>query len=174
VPTIALFVPAFAEFLSNTKTHAHYITLYLATACAWNSITYSQNLIINTWEHRKKDHLFFKYLVNECNLGKKLYWLSDPWLEKNDPDYGHFDGVMCLNRYQHFLNYYGEFKYAAERVFDFDRFNKNSLIICGARTVQSHLFPPIYNKLKELGFEKVKTFDGSSGALVFAYQAAPR
>ncbi|MDR1333758.1 MAG: hypothetical protein LBJ71_00905 [Holosporaceae bacterium] len=169
IPAIVLFLPALAVFLSNSRKPIFYASISALAICAWNSVNYSKNLVTSVWEHRKNDHLFFEYLVDECKSGKKLYWLSDHWLEAHEPGYSHFDGIMCWDRYQHFINYYSDFTYKCKRVFVFDEFNKDSLIICSAYTVRSHLFPQIYNKLKELEFKKVKEFNGSSGAIVFAY-----
>jgi hypothetical protein len=169
IPAIVLFIPAFALFLSNSKNYMRYIGICLVTICSWNSISYSKNLVLNVWEHRKNDHLFFEYLAKEHKSGKKLYWLSDRWLEAHDPGYSHFDGVMCWDRYQHFIDYYSGFTCRLKRVFDFDEFNKDSLILCGARTVQSSQFPKIHEKLAKLGFRKVKEFNGYSGAVVFAH-----
>jgi hypothetical protein len=170
VPSIVLFTPAFAMFLSNSKNHMRYISICLVAIYSWNSISYSKNLVLDVWEHRKNDHLFFEYLVNEHKSGKKLLWLSDHWLEAHDPSYSHFDVVMCWNRYQHFINYYSGFTCKLKRVVDFDEFNKDSLILCGARTVQSRRFPKIHGKLTKLGFKKVKEFNGhSAGAVVFAH-----
>jgi hypothetical protein len=108
-------------------------------------------------------------LVNEYKFGKKLYWLSDHWLEIHDPGYKHFDGVMCWDRYQHFIDYYSGFTCKLKRVFDFNKFDKDSLILCGIRTTQSNQFPKIHDKLTKLGFQKIKEFSGSSGAIVFVH-----
>ncbi|MDR2794224.1 MAG: hypothetical protein LBB12_00415 [Holosporaceae bacterium] len=169
VPTVVLFIPAFAVFLSNSKKQIFYVVIVAVAVCAWSSANYSKNLVTSIWEHRKNDHLFFEYLVNEYKSGKKLFWLSDNWLEANDPVYKHFDGTMCWNRYQHFIDYYSRFTCKLERVFDFDKFDKNSLILCGSRTVQSDRFSKTYDELMKLGFKKIMEFSGSSGAVVFAY-----
>jgi hypothetical protein len=169
VPTIVLFIPAFAIFLSNSKGSIFYAVIVIVAAYAYNSVNYSKNLVTDIWEHRKNDHLFFEYLVNEHKSGKKLYWLSDHLLEIHDQGYKHFDGVMCWDRYQHFIDYYSGFACKLERVFYFDKFDKDSLILCGARTVNSNQFPKIYDELTELGFKKIKEFSGSSGAVVFAH-----
>jgi hypothetical protein len=169
VPTIALFVPAFVVFLSNSKAVVRCIATSLIVVCSWNSVNYSKNLVLDVWEHRKSDHLFFEYLVNEHKSGKTLFWLSDHWLETNDPGYSRSDGVMCWNRYQHFVNYYSGFACKIERVFDFDKFNKDSLILCGTRTVESSRFSKIYDKLTKCGFKKIKEFSDSSGAIIFGY-----
>jgi hypothetical protein len=125
--------------------------------------------VSDIWEHRKNDHLFFEYLVDECKSGKKLYWLSDRCLEANDPGYSHLDDVLCWDRYQHFIDYYSRFTCKLKRVFDFNQFNESSLILCGARTIQSSQFPKIHNKLIKLGFKKIMEFCGSFGAAVFVH-----
>jgi hypothetical protein len=169
IPAIVLFIPAFAIFLSNSKKPIFYVSIFAAVICSWNSINYSKNLVTSVWAHRENDHLFFEYLVNEYKSGKELYWLSDHQLEVSDPEYSHLDGVMCWDRYQHFIDYYSGFTCKLKRVFNFDKFNKNSLIMCGNRTIQSNRFPEIYDKLIKSGFKKVREFSGSSGAIAFAY-----
>jgi hypothetical protein len=176
VPAIVLFIPAFALFLSNSKTPTRCVALGLVAISTCGSITYSKNLIMSEWEHRRTDHLFFEHLVNECQSGKKLYWLSDKWLEENDPEYRFLDGVMCWDRYQDFIDYYSGFSCKLKRVFDFDKFAKDSLILCGVKTIQSGQFSKIYHKLTKMGFKKINEFNGSfkaavfsSGAVVFAH-----
>jgi hypothetical protein len=168
VPTILLFIPAFAVFLSNSKRLTRCISVAAVAICAWNSVGYSKNLVLDVWEHRKSDHFFFEYLVNQDKSGKRLFWLSDK-MQETDDEYD-IDDALQLDRYQHFIDYYSGFACKIERVFDFNKFNKNSLIICGTKTVQSDQFQRIYDKLTKLGFKKVKEFNGSaSGAIVFAH-----
>jgi hypothetical protein len=158
VPAITLFIPSFAVFLSNSKRHMRHISICLVAICAWNSISYSKSLVLDVWEHRKNDHLFFEYLVEKHKSGKSLFWLSN--LFKEDLGY----------MYQRFIDYYSGFACKMERVFDFDKFNKNSLILYETRTAQGNQFKKIYDKLTKLGFRKVKEFNGSaSGAIVFAH-----
>jgi hypothetical protein len=158
VPAVTLFIPSFAVFLSNSKSHMRYIGICLVAICSWNSISYSKSLVLDVWEHRKNDHLFFEYLVKEHKSGKILFWLSAP-LEEDL-------GCMC----KHFIDYYSGFTCKIEIVFDFDKFNKDSLIICGSRTIQSDQFREICDKLTKLGFKKVKEFNGTAaGVIVFAH-----
>jgi hypothetical protein len=158
IPTIVLFVPAFAVFLSNSKRLTRCASVAAVVVCSWSSINYSKNLVLDVWEHRKSDHLFFEYLVKEHKSGKMLFWLSDPL--ENDLGY----------MYQCFINYYSGFSCKMERVFNFDKFDKNSLILCEPRTIQSDQFQKIYDKLTKLGFKKVKEFNGIvSEVVVFGY-----
>jgi hypothetical protein len=167
VPTIVLFVPAFAIFLSS-KRLTRCIGICSVVVCSWSSINYSKNLVLDVWEHRKNDHLFFEYLAKEHKSGKSLSWLSDHWLEANDLVYK-VDDEFWLGRYKLFIDYYSSACKMA-RVFDFDKFNKDSLIICSIRTAQSDQFQKIYDKLTKLGFKKVKEFNGSAaGVIVFGY-----
>ncbi|MDR2646466.1 MAG: hypothetical protein LBC04_04855 [Holosporaceae bacterium] len=169
IPTVVLFVPAFAVFLSNGKRLIRYISIVAVTISVWSSLNYSKNLVLDVWEHRKSDYLFFEYLVKEHKSGKTLFWLGDHRLETSDPWYKFWDEVYC-GRYQLFINYYSRFACELKRVLDFDKFNRNSLILCWTRTVQSDQFQMICDKLTKLGFKKVKEFNGSAaGVIVFAH-----
>jgi hypothetical protein len=169
IPTVVLFVPAFAVFLSNSKRLTRCVSVIAVAICAWSSINYSKNLVLNVWEHRKSDHLFFEYLVKEHKSGKGLFWLSYHCLETSDPWCKFWDDVW-LDRYQLFINYYSVFTCKLKRVLDFDKFNRNSLILCWARTVQSDQFQGICDKLTKLEFKKVKEFNCSAaGVIVFAH-----
>jgi hypothetical protein len=169
IPAIVLFTPAFGIFLSDSKRPMLCVSAVAVAICAWNSVNYSKDLVLDILEHRKNDHLFFEYLVDEYKSGKNLYWLSDHRLEANDPDYSYLDGGLCWDRYQHFINYYSRFTCKLKRVFDFNQFNENSLILCGAKTIQSSQFPKIHDKLIKLGFKKIREFCGSFGAVVFVH-----
>jgi hypothetical protein len=176
IPVIVLFVPAFAVFLSNSKAVVRCIAMSLVVVCSWNSVNYSKNLVLDVWEHRKNDHLFFEYLVKEHKSGKGLFWLSEPWLEANDLEYKLWDEVW-FDRYHQYIGYYSGFTCKLERVFDLDKFNKNSLIICGIGPTPIEVINKIYDKLTKLGFKKIKEFSCSftgvsslfAGAIVFAH-----
>ncbi len=160
-PSIVLFLPAFAIFINKSNNFVKLMIFLGAIFCAIPNLKKSVHIVINNWSHRQTDELFFQYIVDEFHRGKQIYWLSNSDLQKNNPEYEHLDAIMCLNRFQHFINYYSKFQIQIKRVFNTINLNQNSIVICGYPTVHSIKFNQIKKQLEKIGLYPIKELGGN-------------
>lgn len=154
-PSVLLSIPAFYIFMNNRMKKIVALILVITAFCL-NFID-SKHIVLNDWEHRKSDHTVFEDLVRRSNNGWKIFWLSD-FVAKNteDDEYIHYDRVMCMNRFQHFLKYYSDnCPFLIELIFDTKKIDSNCVVIINKSTLLRNSFAEEKEKFFRLSPVKI-------------------
>ena len=159
-PSVVLFLPAFAVFIAGSKCFVKILSVIISISCVASQFACNKYAVLNVWDHREKDHLFFEHIVDEYHAGKKIYWFSDPLLEKNDPGYCHLDNVMFLDRFQHFLNYYSNHQIIINRIFDLSNIDDKCVVLCSCTTAAGQAFDKTRKELYKRGLAQTMSLVG--------------
>lgn len=145
-PAVVLSVPAFANFLDRSR-FCLVLGFCALMICGYLNLGFNKYIVMNDWEHRKSDHKIFENIVAQSKKGISVYWLSDIADKEKEHKYWHYDRIMCLNRFQHFLKYYNfNETFPINQVFEPSAFLKNSIVIINERTLARESFKKNYEK----------------------------
>ena len=155
-PSVVLFLPAFSMFFSKIRLGI------LVVLLSFNSnFAYNKWLLINNFEHRKTDHIVFENIVKRFNEGWNIYWLSDATELGKDAQYRYYDRMFCMNRFQHFLNYYSRTKFPITLIFNTEKIKRKSMVIVISQTLERKSFANIKTEFQKLSPKKVAELNGN-------------
>ena len=154
-PSVVLSLPAFAVFFNKSRLHLLVGFLSLVF-CGYLNFPINKSIVVNDWSHRESDHKIFEKIVSKSKKGWSVYWLSDVADKTREVQYWHYDRIMCLNRFQHFLKYYNSNTvFPISLVFDTNEFCKNSVVIINKTTLDRKSFQAVYDNFKAFSPKQV-------------------
>lgn len=160
-PSVVLSLPAFAVFFNKSRLH-FLVGLFSLTLCGYLNFPQSKSIVINDWNHRESDHKIFEKIVSKSKKGWSIYWLSDVADKTKEVQYWHYDRIMCLNRFQHFLKYYNSNTvFPILLVFDTNKFCKNSIVIINKTTLDRKSFKGMYDSFKTFSPKQIAEINGN-------------
>lgn len=156
-PSVVLFMPAFAIFVKKCNLRIKALAIISAVLCVIPNFAANKYLIENDWYHRKNDHFFFEYIIDQYRSGKKIYWLSDALLRKrSDENDRHLDRVFVT-----FLRYYNGGEILLRRDFDIEKMSKDCVVIYGPTATSSSSFYRTEKELEKKGLHRSKELIGN-------------
>lgn len=160
-PSVVLSLPAFAILFNKSRLH-FLVGLFSLTLCGYLNFPLNKSIVINDWNHRESDHKIFEEIVSKSKNGWSVYWLSDVADKTREVQYWHYDRIMCLNRFQHFLKYYdSNTEFPILLVFDTNKFYKNSIVIINKTTLDRKSFRAVYDSFKTFSPKQIAEINGN-------------
>ncbi|MBR1735084.1 MAG: hypothetical protein IJ730_06555 [Alphaproteobacteria bacterium] len=156
-PSVLLEIPAFAIMLANSGLQRLLVCVPVLTSVysIGNSILWMNNIFI----HRENDPKMFEQLIAEQKSGKQILWITEPGKEVITKQNSREGDQMRFRRYQIFLDYYAGYHekqhFPFEKVSDYSKIKKNTIVICSNETLKSKYGEEIIEKINQVGLKLI-------------------